>query len=125
MEHLYGIPVFVNDAILPYNAPNKLLLTKPWHSKARSGYHPRVQKKWNKKFGTHKVEMFQANLPGVGLAFVMSSALQAKLLREYGKHSYEGSHQNRTEDCRTNAQIAVSAVPGMFKASWHERHPNA
>lgn len=49
MNKLFGLPVFVNDMLVPV----KSLPAKQWH--ARGGrYAQRINKKWAKKYGMKK-----------------------------------------------------------------------
>lgn len=58
MSRLGTIPIAVCDDL--YEVPNRYLEPRDWHggcSLPHAGnYSHRVQKKWNKRFGTHKVK---------------------------------------------------------------------
>jgi hypothetical protein len=50
--NLFGIPVVAHPLVpLSMTVPNRKHRRRPWMSEQ---YHRRVQKKWNKRFGTHE-----------------------------------------------------------------------
>ena len=55
MNTFGGYSVVINDSTHP--VPNRTLPWLPWHG--GRAYHARVQKKWNRRYGTHP----EMNLP--------------------------------------------------------------
>ena len=81
-----GHPIFINDAICCFSVPIVGVEQKAWH-KGRC-YPQRLQKKYNKRFGTYRKSRILKTPMGIFLSSIDYAKLQAQLAGERdGIHS--------------------------------------